>query len=80
MKKLTKRQIADFKAAGRDYVSDAVRTAEDAAGFDGQSEALDMASSDAPHMREAVADWIYEGMREELEKRFPRGGRQNANH
>lgn len=72
MKKVTKRQIADWKAAGADYSRDWLSWNKENPNaldeFNGQSEAVDMADCSDPDQKEIAADYIYEGMLAEIKR------------
>ena len=63
---LSKRERLELREMGADFVGDWLADGGDPDAFDGQSEAIDMASGvsddDDDDSRSAVADEIYEGM------------------
>lgn len=70
--KLTPEDIEELKSTGGGFVRDWLSDGGDPEEFDGQSEAVDLADGLVPpKLKEAAADYVYEGMLEAIKEAKP---------
>lgn len=70
--RLTPEDIEELKSAGGSWVRDWLSDGGNPEEFDGQSEAVDLADGLVPpRMKEAAADYVYEGMLDAIREAKP---------